>query len=673
MANIDPAPSWADIRQLETTDRNLAGLGGVLNTQPVSIAARLNLLRDNATALNNTVAGVSSRQDSADSAIASLESQVLDAPGTLSDLDHGAPISVTGDQFPDVLSIDNSRGPVLALNESISDLAQRDEWLRDNSALVFETTVEMAATAGYNNKAICFVRGLNGGEFYWDSIDSSVSDGFITFGANTQGRWIRKTSGVLRLNWFGSVAGSDISNALNAAAIASARYSISTIIIPQPSSPSYYLLSGNVIIDINANGGISIVGEGTFRRRVRIYHYGNNIGIWIRKNFQTASDFWASGAVIGLDFQGCSSASTLATPNPGTSAQALRISDTWGFTLQEMDIRNYSELGGISLYNWSAWTEGTVIKNVMIRQCRRGITFGRNLAVGSTATDSFFRSRIEFEFNAGLTATQCVAMDIGDGTGRCLVYGSEVSVTFWASAGGGHQCIRVRPASLLVDSDVNVWSDGLAYAEGATSEVMQQVRVDSGAIYQSRTKVGSQQGGAKPLKDINIVRRSTLWYDLTRLAAMSQGKPEAYAPGINMYFEQAYTSAERVSDIIHTLDQIPLGTVLRITMRTRFSGATGATGNPTTEVYTVSFGDGNITAAVSSILINRVNQFSTVPTAPSNRLREGGQLLVPYLRNKNANNNIAFSASGGNSIDFVIPAAPIETPTMTVGVQIEYI
>lgn len=130
MANIDPAPSWADIRQLETTDRNLAGPGGVLNTQPTSIAARLNLLRNNATALNNTVAGVSSRQDAAESAIASLQSQVIDAPGTLSDLDHGAPISVTGDQFPDVISIDNSRGPVLALNESIADLAQRDEWLK---------------------------------------------------------------------------------------------------------------------------------------------------------------------------------------------------------------------------------------------------------------------------------------------------------------------------------------------------------------------------------------------------------------------------------------------------------------------------------------------------------------------------------------------------------------
>lgn len=84
MADIDPAPSWAPIRQLETTDRNLAGPGGVLNTQPVSIAARLNLLRDNATALNSAVAGVSSRQDAADSNISSLESQVIDAASVAS-------------------------------------------------------------------------------------------------------------------------------------------------------------------------------------------------------------------------------------------------------------------------------------------------------------------------------------------------------------------------------------------------------------------------------------------------------------------------------------------------------------------------------------------------------------------------------------------------------------
>lgn len=564
-------------------------------------------------------------------------------------------------------------GPSGPLNRAATGLAARTKQLRNQSVVQFSSMAELQAAVGVYEGQPAFVTGPAAGQFAWFGADVSAADGAITVGTLGAGRWVRQFSGPLRLNWFGALPGADIADPLRAAAVASVRYANPTIVIPQPASPAHYLLSGNVVLELVANGGLSIIGEGEFRRRVKVYHYGNNIGIWIRKNFQTAVDFWASGAVMGVDFQGCASATDLATPNPGTAAQALRISDTWGFVLQEMDIRNYSELGGISLYNWSAWTEGTVVNNVMIRQCRRGITFGRNTAVGSTATDSFFRSRIEFDFNAGLTGTQCVAMDVGDGTARCLVYGSEISVTFWASAGGGHQCIRVRAASLLVDSAVKLWSDGLAYPDGATSEVLQQVRVDAGAIYQSRTKVGSQQGGAKPLKDVNIVRRSTLWYDLTRLAAMSQGKPEAYAPGIQLYFEQTYTAAERIADVIHTLEQIPLGTVLRVTMRTRFSGATGVTGNPTTEVYTVAFGDGNITAAVSSIVLNRVNQFSTVPTAPANRLREGGQLLVPYLRNKNTSNNITFAASGGNSVDFVIPAAPSDAPTMTVGVQIEFI
>lgn len=129
MANIDPAPSWANIRRLETTDRNMAGPGGILNDPTTSIAARLNLLRDNDTILGNSVADVNARQDATDTAIANIQGQVLNAPGTLSDLDHGDPISVTGDQFPDVMSIDNSGGPVLVLNESIASLAQRDEYL----------------------------------------------------------------------------------------------------------------------------------------------------------------------------------------------------------------------------------------------------------------------------------------------------------------------------------------------------------------------------------------------------------------------------------------------------------------------------------------------------------------------------------------------------------------
>lgn len=133
MANIDPAPAWANIRRLETSDRNMAGPGGILNDPTTSIAARLNLLRDNDTSLGSSVASVNARQDATDNAISNLQGQVLNAPGTLSDLDHGAPISIAGDQFPVVLSIDNSLGPVLTINESISDLVQRDEYLKIQS------------------------------------------------------------------------------------------------------------------------------------------------------------------------------------------------------------------------------------------------------------------------------------------------------------------------------------------------------------------------------------------------------------------------------------------------------------------------------------------------------------------------------------------------------------
>ena len=130
MANIDPAPSWANIRRLETTDRNMAGPGGILNDPTTSIAARLNLLRDNDTTLGNSIAAVNSRQDATDSAIATIQGQVLTAPGTLSDLENGAALDPAA-SFPDVPSVENSLGPVDAINSSIEKLTARSKQLRD--------------------------------------------------------------------------------------------------------------------------------------------------------------------------------------------------------------------------------------------------------------------------------------------------------------------------------------------------------------------------------------------------------------------------------------------------------------------------------------------------------------------------------------------------------------
>lgn len=130
MANIDPAPSWANIRRLETTDRNMAGPGGILNDPTTSIAARLNLLRDNDTTLGNSVAAVNARQDATDTAVANIQGQVLNAPGTLSDLENGAALDpVAG--FPDVLTVENSLGLVDPINQPISQLTSRTEQLRE--------------------------------------------------------------------------------------------------------------------------------------------------------------------------------------------------------------------------------------------------------------------------------------------------------------------------------------------------------------------------------------------------------------------------------------------------------------------------------------------------------------------------------------------------------------
>lgn len=138
MANIDPTPSWADIRRLETTDRNMAGPGGILNDPTTSIAARLNLLRDNDTILGNSVAAVNARQDATDTAIADIQGQVLNAPGTLSDLESGPALDpVAG--FPDVPSVENTLGPVNAINESIESLAARSKKLLEDLS-EFSTT-----------------------------------------------------------------------------------------------------------------------------------------------------------------------------------------------------------------------------------------------------------------------------------------------------------------------------------------------------------------------------------------------------------------------------------------------------------------------------------------------------------------------------------------------------
>lgn len=189
MANIDPAPSWANIRRLETTDRNMAGPGGVLNDPTTSIAARLNLLRDNDTTLGNSVAAVNARQDATDSAIANIQGQVLNAPGTLSDLENGSTLDPDAG-FPDVPSVENSLGPIDSINLPLEALASRSKKVNSDVEDILGTgvtrilsddnyTSDLMAFSAKDSQGADRVLGRFRADGSFESFLSASADGFL--------------------------------------------------------------------------------------------------------------------------------------------------------------------------------------------------------------------------------------------------------------------------------------------------------------------------------------------------------------------------------------------------------------------------------------------------------------------------------------------------------------
>lgn len=159
MANINPPEAnWADIIQLETTDKALAGQNQVMNKQAIAIAKRTNYLKNGLDAnsasilslqssyssLNGTVTNLTPRVttleqgvSSLDTAVSALQTDVSDlesglaaSPGTLSDLVSGAVIQTATDSFPSVNGVQNNFGAVTAVNASLKQLGDRTSYLK---------------------------------------------------------------------------------------------------------------------------------------------------------------------------------------------------------------------------------------------------------------------------------------------------------------------------------------------------------------------------------------------------------------------------------------------------------------------------------------------------------------------------------------------------------------
>lgn len=468
MANIDPAPSWANIRRLETTDRNMAGPGGILNDPTTSIAARLNLLRDNDATLGNSIADVNSRQDAADAAIANIQGQVLNAPGTLSDLENGSALDPAAG-FPDVPSVENALGPVTAINGSIDALTARTKQLRkDSEDITMAVALKLRQVAnvadlrmitGTDNEVVYLngytAPGPGAGLMRWVAGSSLADDGGMIFaGPASLGRWARiLPDPVVKLSYYGVTTDSDASVAL-AAAI---NWSKLNGFNPVQVDVSRVILTAAMPQLNSSFDCVPIVGKSSDSRRTVIDVTAAPDGVFSVRG--------GSGVIGGVFMRDFTLRAEGRTP--------IYCTGFCGFTVQ--NVRIYA---GTAAWLSTDISAGTFTEFFIFNNCQ--IWCDRLFRVTRGAGDGSFHG---CGFNNGTvinkttdSATALIELNEGD-TGRAVWYNCQVDGTvFWR--GTNNYIISLKNPS-VTGSIINVsgflrverFSDGVAVLVGDSDRV----------------------------------------------------------------------------------------------------------------------------------------------------------------------------------------------------------
>lgn len=111
----------------------------------------------------------------------------------------------------------------------------------------------------------------------------------------------------------------------------------------------------------------------------------------------------------------------------GAGATGLEVSDTFGFGIERVVVRDFTAGCGVRLHNKLRWTEGTYVEDLHIRNCATGLAFKRTAASG--AHDSF-----------GWTCLYRVAINVppsgigvnfGETTDTILLYNSIINTVCW--------------------------------------------------------------------------------------------------------------------------------------------------------------------------------------------------------------------------------------------------
>lgn len=534
-----------------------------------------------------------------------------------------------------------------------------------------------------------------GGVWYCHSLtnDASYVDDNGCQIINNYGQVIRrKDVKELTSSYFGLKAGDTIDTVLTNMYKASRTFNIYEAKIENPGFDKGYVLQGGLRFYCGDKPFYILSYSVGTLRGPNLWHTGDNIGFTFSrfKEDGTSAQAWSGGGTRGFRFWGA--ASYLVQGNTGIDATPVRLSDMWNGEASDLWITGYTENtngASVSLYNEFAWTEGSRSENVMVRQSRRGITFLREH--GTTATDSFFRPVIDMSFNAGISGKSTQEMVVGDGTleGQCLVYGHDIKLTQWMSAGSWHDIVRLEDHSIIAETGViKIVADGYGISKTTVpaTEVVHAINVRGlNARFRSRVENWSNQSGGWGLDFLNIIFQSSMYTNaMTFYESDFDALPTINPVGMKIRFNGTFTVDERQSGKVYTLNGLIPGMTLKVKLTSRNGNDLGDAVVQEWKVFVRSTnfpcivvpmsGGANI-ATTDGLAVTNTSPVQTAtflktvtPTQARNFIGQNYGLTV---KNANDDNSLSYAVNSGRKIRFILPANPGATTTTPYSVEIE--
>lgn len=536
-------------------------------------------------------------------------------------------------------------------------------------------------------------QGSGGGVWYCHALTagSAVDDNGCQI-INNAGQVLRRRDlKELTSSYFGLKAGDIIDPVLDNMYKASRTFNIYEAKIENPGFDKGYLLTGGKRYYCGDKPFYILSYSIGTLRGPNIWHTGDNVGITFSrfKTDGTSEQAWSGGGIRGFRIWGA--ASYLVQGNEGVNATPVRLSDMWQGEACDLWVTGYTgNTNGavVSLYNEYAWTEGTIVENIMVRQSLRGLTFLRNH--GTTATDSFFRVVADISFNAGVSGKATQVMVVGDGTaaGACLVYGHDIKLTQWMRAGSWHDIVRLEDYSIIAETGViKIVADGYGISKTTvpSTEVVHSINVRGlNARFRSRVENWSNQAGGWGLDFLNIIFQSSMYTKaMTFYESDFDALPTINPVGMKIRYNGTFTVAERQSGKVYTLNGLIPGTTLKVKLTSRNGDDLNDAVVQEWKVFVRSTnlpcivvpmsGSANIATTDGLALVTTAGATATflktvTPTQARNFIGQNYGLTV---KNANDDNSLSYAVNSGRKIRFILPANPGATTTSPYSVEIE--